>query len=531
MPISKPGASRVAALIALLAAAGCGSTVATTTGGGALAGSNATGSSNGLSVPGSGSGGTAGIGGAGNSGLAGAGGGLSGDGGAGGGSVGGSGNGGGPGGSGPGGTTGPDNGGGSTPGGSTSGGANGPGVTATTIGLGLGYDPNAAAENAAIGAANASPGDEQKEGNAVVKYVNSHGGVAGRKFNIVWARITASKSASENYQSACATWTQGKDKALIFDLGGTSIMDQCAAQAHAVEVVDGAITLESTAQNAKFPADIDLEGLTNDRAMRYTVEDLKREGYFSSGAKVGIATWADSNFSYGISHQALPLLSSYGIHPTVASITPPQTEGDLGQTSASVSNAVLKFKSLGINHVILFDGASGEASGGILTLEWMDQAQSQQYFPRYGLNTGGGFNALGSELPTKQKVNSIGASWIPSLDEGGQFSPSSTKQKLCLQIMRNAGQPTDNADAVSVELGICDEVFFLQQTLNRVKGAINQQSVLAAINSTGTGYTSLLNFGDDFAPSRHDGPDLIRNMSFQTSCSCFKYTTSPYNPG
>jgi hypothetical protein len=415
--------------------------------------------------------------------------------------------------------------------------ANGPGVTSSTIYVGEVYEPDTAAADAALGAAQADPGDTKAETTAVIRYINTHGGIAGRKIVPIWYRANLNDSATTSAQQACALWTQDHK---VFVLSGgdfrgaSELMDQCTAHEGGIQVNSGQITLETTALNAQFPADINLNGLTNDRAMGYTIAGLAQQDYFTSGARVGIATWDDANFRYGVSRVALPALARLGLRNVpVEYVKSPPSYGDLSSTTASVSSAVLKFSQLHIDHVILFDGATGVAGGGILTLEWMQQAHSQRYDPRYGLNSGGGFNALGSALPADQLANSTGVSWEPPLDETStDFNATklSAKAKLCRQIMDKAGQQVSGNNAVAIQFAICDHYFFLKQALDHVTGPLNQQSALAAINAVGAGYRGLVNFGVAVSAQRHDMPYLVRNMAYQQGCKCFKYVGRIYHP-
>src|SRR5207249_10346778 len=56
-----------------------------------------------------------------------------------------------------------------------------PGVTGTTIYVGVIYTENGKAANEAIGAAGITQGDEQANVRVLVDDINAHGGVAGRK--------------------------------------------------------------------------------------------------------------------------------------------------------------------------------------------------------------------------------------------------------------------------------------------------------------------------------------------------------------
>jgi hypothetical protein len=409
----------------------------------------------------------------------------------------------------------------------------GPGVTASTIYVAGLYSSQSAAADSAIGAANANPGNIQAETDAVVKYINAHGGVDHRRLQTVWYDESLSNDASTTYQGACSTWTQ--DNKSFVMIAGAPILDQCTADEHAVAVYVGQITSETTAALDQYPADINLDGPTNDHAMTYTIQGLARQGYFASGAKVGIATWDDPNFHYGIDHAAVPALAALGIHNIpVAYITSPQNYNDLGSTSAAVSSAVLKFHQQGIDHVILFDGESGVTSSGILVLEWMQQANSQEYYPKYGLNSTSGFNALVGDLPKQEEVGSVGVSWEPPLDETGAAfaaAPLPPDGKLCQQIMATAGQPAANNNALIIQLGICDQLFFIQRSFDTVQGPLNQSSALRAIDAVGTRWTDLTTFGVELTANRHDGVAEVRNMAFDTSCTCYNYIGGPYYPG
>ena len=415
---------------------------------------------------------------------------------------------------------------------SSSAGANGPGVTATTISLGYLYDPDVAAADSAIGASNLNPGDTKAETDAVIKYLNQHGGVAGRQLSAVWHKATVNQSANTTYQQACSDWTQ--DHKVFVMEPGDPIVDQCAMQAHILNAYTGGITVGSTPQNNKYPVDVDITGMTNDRAMKVTVEGLAKQGYFANGAKVGIATWDDPTFSWSISHAALPALAKVGIHnPPVAYISPPQSYGELGATSASVSSAVLNFQSKGIDHVLLFDGAVGINSAGTLVLEWMNQAQSQHYTPRYGLNSTSGFSTLAPDVPKQQMVGSIGVGWVPVTDvPPADYPPSKLPPsgRLCLQIMQQAGQPSSGTNQEALALAICDKLFFLKQAFDRIHGPINQQTGLAAINAVGGAFRPSMTFGTFLSAQQHDGVSLVRNAAFDPSCTCYHYTSAPYSP-
>ena len=117
-------------------------------------------------------------------------------------------------------------------------------------------------------------------------------------------------------------------------------------------------------------------------------------------------------------------------------------------------------------NVIIQDGADGVWAGDGLTLEWMDQAKSQDYYPRYGEN---GLNNPGTSLnPSDEQNNLLAVSQIdydPSYDQGIRANPART---FCFQLEAQAGYPvsTSNAGDEVAASEACDYVFFLQRVIN-----------------------------------------------------------------
>jgi hypothetical protein len=408
----------------------------------------------------------------------------------------------------------------------------GPGVSATTINVAEAYSPGAGAADAALGAANTNPGDTKTETDAVIKYINDRGGIAHRKLIPIWYQIDSSQTASTSEQAACATWTQ--DHKVFFLGGGSSILNECTAKEHAIGVTSGGITSEDSQILQQYPADIDLTGLTNDRAMKLTINGLAAQGYFAKGAKVGIATWDQSDFAYSIAHAAVPALAALGIRNVpVKYLAVPQSTGDLGATSASVSSAVLQFHSAGIDHVLLFDGPAGINNSATLVLLWTQVANAQGYYPRYGLNSTSGLTATVPDFPEQQIANSLAVGWTPFLDiAAADFPPSAldADAKRCLEIMSAAGQVAANQNQRAVQIGICETLFFLKKALDPIPGPLNAANALAAVNAIGSRYQPMQTFGTYLSATRHDGASLIRNASYFHSCKCFRYTSAPYDP-
>jgi hypothetical protein len=432
---------------------------------------------------------------------------------------------------------GPTTGAGSGVGSGTSGTAagNGPGVTATTITVGAFYASQAvAAADSGLGAAGISPGDQKAQQLAMIDYINRHGGVAGRKVRPIFQELNPNQDTQQTYQAACSTWTSDH-KVFVLSPQASVLLDQCAANAHALAIDTGAVAEGTLPLYRKFPNLVVISSPAIDRSMRITVEGLARQHYFSSGAKVGIATWDDPSFVYGVEHAAKPALSALGFDKVpVEYIAVPQSDAGLGATGASINSAVLRFHQQGIDHVLLLDGPAGINGAGTLVLLWMRDADTQHYTPRYGLNSTSGFSTLAPELPKAQQRNALGVGWMPSLDLSSTDYPDSklpASGRLCLQIMTKAGQAPQNSNQKANELGICEFYFFLQTVLGGVRGPLNEQSALAAIDAVGSGFQPIATFASSFSASQHDGMAMVRNAAYNPSCNCYRYTSDPYRAG
>jgi hypothetical protein len=413
-----------------------------------------------------------------------------------------------------------------------------PGITGTTIYIGASYVADAAAADSALGTTGLNPGNTQDEANVLIRYMNNHGGIAHRKIVPIWFEGSATQNVQNEYQQACSKWTQD-NKTFAFGLGdlagGNPLFDQCAANAHAFNMTTGGVALEDRPTLQRFGTDIDLTELSDDDAMRDTIAGLSRQSYFSGGAKVGIATWDQPDFAYGVKHVALPMLARLGVNNVpVQYVAVPQSEGDLSATSASINNAVLKFRTMGIDHVLLFDGTAGINGAGTLVLLWMNDAQSQHYNPRYGLNSTSGLSTLAPDLPAQQMAGSLAVGWIPVLDETQHDYPASkypAAGKACLRIMAAGGEKPTTVNQTGSELGICDWLFFLKQVLDPIAGTVTVSNAMASINGVGRSFSSGAVFGVDVTGSRHDGVSTARNAAFVGSCTCYRYTSAAYRIG
>jgi hypothetical protein len=417
----------------------------------------------------------------------------------------------------------------------------GPGVTASTINIGLGYSVNAGAGNAAIGIKGVSVGDDKGENQAVIDDINAHGGVAGRKLVPVWHPYdsTSTDSADVQEQKACDDYTFDHKVFVAFDRGRDTF-NECMQARGSFNIAAGGITDTAASTYKRFPYYVELSTLNLDRAAAIEPGILKQEGYFSgwdatlgqaaqTKAKLGIITFDYPTFSHAVEQVMVPALRAIGHAPApedIRKVTWLQTNGDAGALAAAVSSAVLRFRQDQVTHVIILDERA------LITLLFIREADSQRFKPRYGLNSTNGVQVLvdGGNLNPDQLNGALGAGWLPSFDitpsQNTDTGPySNNARRKCMALMKAKGFTFDDANAAAVAVDICSQLYFFQLAANSVSGALNRDTFIAAVNSLGTRFENGGTFLTRFSATQHDGVAAVRQWKWDSGCSCGKYTS------
>jgi hypothetical protein len=400
----------------------------------------------------------------------------------------------------------------------------GPGITASTIYMGDYYSSQLAAVDTAIGASGDAPSyDYRNVTNSIIDYANKHGGFAGRQLKAIWYNLNLANPRPSEDAAACAKWTQ--DNKVFAMSGATDEYRQCAEKAGAVSILSGN-SVASTFK--KYPHFVDPISIRLDRMGPVTVGGLYKAHYFTG--KLGLITWDDPNYRYAMTQGYLPALASHGIKPATAPIyvSVTQDANSVAQLSAEMRSAVAKFKALGIDHVIIQDGPAGVWAGGGLTLEFMNNAKSQQYYPRYGGNS---YNIPGnSELPADEQNHELAILDTDSDPENDAGWHLNSQRELCFKIEKQAGLSPKNDEDRGLAAQTCDVIFFLQRLVNAVVPTVNADTVINQVARLGTSFAPAAVYGTNFFPGRRDGSDKVRLVQYFQSCDCLKYSGPPYQP-
>jgi hypothetical protein len=419
---------------------------------------------------------------------------------------------------------------------------NGPGVDAKTINVGVAYVVNAGAANAAIGANGISQGDLKAEQQTLMDDINAHGGVAGHKLVPVWHQYdnTSADSADVQEQSACDDYTQDHKTFVVMDAGRDTFRT-CIEKRGGLEV-DSPLSISGAATFSQYPHYVEVSSMNVDRAAAALAPALPAQGWaggWDSGlgkagpakAKVGIVTYDFPTFSHAVDQVLIPGLAKVGLAPDPADVRKVlwlQSNSDVGAVAAGISSAVLKFRQDGVDHVIVFD------ERGVLTLLFLNNAQSQHYFPRYGWTSTNGPQAFvdAGDVQPQQLVGSMGIGWLPQLDisparnlDNGPYSNDARRRCVALYKAHGITFPDTNAEAGALD--ICTQFWFLQLAGNALTGGpITRDRFMAAVNKVGSTFQGAGVLGLKFGPTKHDGVSVYRYYQYDAGCKCMEYKSA-----
>ena len=409
------------------------------------------------------------------------------------------------------------------------------GVSATTITIGFIYTTGRAEAAAALGAAGVTSGDELAQWKLLIQAVNKSGGLGGRQIKPVFfgEGTNTGQSTATKEAAACTAFTQDNHvAAALSSFEFTDSFMNCMNK-HGVPTAYSLETLNSTSTYNRYPLQFEPGNLGLDRQGAELGSSLADQGYFAGTVPAvnGVITY--DTVAYHAAVDALERsLKAHGIALKDKRFIPfPNESKDTGAVAAQVSSIELAFASEGVNHVMMFD------LNGLLSLLFMTNAQSQQYHPRYGLTSQSSGTHLADLLKgnaNAQLKDARGIGWIPVLDLASSeygSTKGSPARKRCREIMIKGGQQQglSSPGAELVADGQCDIAFMLQQAFQHLTGPVSGAALQTAVRALGTAFPPAGTFSTSFGTGRRDGVSTVRDVAYQTSCSCFRYTSALRN--
>jgi len=411
--------------------------------------------------------------------------------------------------------------------------SNGPGVTATTVILGVSYYQSAKEANAALGAKGVDTGDPVAAARILIAAINRQGGIAGRQVRLLTYGIDPQSSTpyATEAQAECTYFTEDHKVFAVIDGTPAADVRPCLAQRGVADFGGALVTAEMKSN------EFDAYAARLDRVYRAMVPSLMQQGWFGgwdrttgspgvTRAKTGIVMADSPADNRVVDGTLIPALRRAGYAPAagdVIRITPPGGFSDDGATVAAIDNAALKLNADGVDHVILTDG------NGSLSLLFNNYAYSQHYFPRYGGTSGNAWQVLlaAGDLQAQTLHGAMGIGWQPLFDlpyQSGDGPDSNADRHACFRLFSRAGQSKTDAASAGGQAEACDVALLLPFAFRGYRGPINLSVITQHVEALGTSYPLASGFSSRFGPDHNDGTGAFKAMHFDDGCGCIQYS-------
>jgi hypothetical protein len=264
-----------------------------------------------------------------------------------------------------------------------------------------------------------------------------------------------------------------------------------------------------------------------DPSMVAMADGLQSAGYFK-GAKVGVLVQDLPGVQRAYNRHFKSRLRAFGVQ-IVDEVA--VSGSDPSAQSSQASNAVLRFKSKDVTHVVILTSI-------VPYLAFTNQAESQQYRPRYGFgdyNAGTGVAAFYGSA--EQNRNALGISTSDSIIyNDNSRGPTNTtadvdRRKLnpgaqrCFDIMsaqtkRDYYRPSQSGPSTAT-LFYCDHFLLYLQAARNVGAQVTGSTFGNGLAAIGGSYVSAVQNSTNFVPGRSDGAASFRVGKYDAACKCF----------
>jgi len=386
----------------------------------------------------------------------------------------------------------------------------GPGVTKTTITVGVAYSIHASSY-ARFGI-EVSDIDHQKQAQAIINWINNSGGIAGRKVVPYWHALdlALSLNGSDEGSKACTAFTQ--DTTVFGVVSESSLNNQCFAD-HKIPLIasDLGTSTGMYRQYADYlysPSGV----ATNDRLAVY-IRGLARAGFFaatapgqSGPAKIGVITFGQ--LQADLEPQVSARLAEFGLSV--------EKWGQAANDASNTQQLVLQMKQAGVTHIL-----SPEYS----PIFFQKTSESQDFHPLYGISSAMSPAIIAANAAGAQLAGSMAISWLPHNDVpvSQDTTDFSNSMKVCRGIMSKAGLSTVRVDMASA-YNLCDSFFALKVSLDTAK-ALTPSGLRQAYEAIGV-WDSPVTFMAKLGPGHHDGAIAYKVAVYDSGCGCYNYTGS-----
>ncbi|MEX2558192.1 MAG: hypothetical protein WEB06_21490 [Actinomycetota bacterium] len=366
-------------------------------------------------------------------------------------------------------------------------------------------------------------GDDDTELNALVKWVNSNGGMGGRKLvpKVYRTDVTSSNWAAQA-QAACTYFTEDQDLIMAVSEGeaGRPFGSNCIAS-KGLPVIDPAHwTWDAVERKKVLPLWYQPQRAAPEDWVPAWIDGLWNQGFFSNSSRIGLLRFDAGPYDRVTENIIKPRLAAHGLKLAPngeAIITTPPSVAGYGQLNQQIASAILRFKGPpAIDRLLVFETMSE------ISLFFFPQARTQGFYPRLGVNSFQYPYSIQGVATPAQLAGAVGIGWQPYYDVAPEQDPGdSARAALCKQALQQGGAPPGAGRNPK-----CETIFFLKRVLDRaaVDFGMTPAGIRTAAESLGTSLPSAAGFATRFGPGDHQGLAAYRYLVYDNKeCSCFKY--------
>lgn len=402
----------------------------------------------------------------------------------------------------------------------------GRGFNETEIFIGVDYTKNADEAASSFGVSG-NGGDRQAQNEAIKNSINEGGGIAGRKVVLVTVGYDVHNLLARPHdeaQRACTRWTEDLPVFAVVTVTGwvgDQTLSSCLAQRRTPQIAQN-IWLRPQSEYDKLAPYLYAPSFpTWERYARAWINRLVAQNYFANGWDIDAANPGNEPTRVGIVFSRQPYGQSFrqvmrrelGKHNI-----PVSAEAEINDVGDEGS-AVLRLRQTGVTHVLI------ENSGAALL--FMTSAESQNYRPRYGIQSAMGPQFLQENVPARQLIGAIGIGHAPTLDVARNQDPGpiSNSETQCRRVMERAGLDTNPRLGWRLMASKCDGWKFLKRYAVELMDPSSGIPPGESIDSAMTFNIRFDNGGYQFT-----GASAIRDIAFNNDCGggggCFAYASN-----
>lgn len=186
------------------------------------------------------------------------------------------------------------------------------------------------------------------------------------------------------------------------------------------------------------------------------------------------------------------------------------TQG-MGAWASSIQASVLQFRGNNVTHVIA-DTAS-------ITI-FATAAEQQRYRPRYGVQSLNVLHPSNENVPRGQYNGALGVGWLPSHDTNTVEGAAAAS---CLRDLAARGHNyAGKSEPTFIALMICDAVRLIAGAL-KASGTLSVAGLATGIANFGPQFEPAATFRSGFSAGRPDIVGAVRDIGYDSTCSCFGY--------